>query len=81
MPPAKPPFPTAKNLPFHSSGRKMPNPKVVLPTDFTWMEAAHKAGRLGGLVGYPVSLCGVSNVPFATTRRAKLTLAPSGKAA
>lgn len=81
MPPPKPPLPTAKNLPFQSSGRKSPKPYVVLPMDWTCTETAHRAGRPTGLVGYPVWPWGTWNVAFALSGYAKLTDALEGSEA
>jgi hypothetical protein len=80
MPPPNPPFPVARNLPFHSSGRNKPKPKVEFEMDWTWTDTAHNLGRFTGFVGYPVLLLGTSKVAFAARGYAKFTLAPLGNA-
>lgn len=50
-PPAKPPFPMAKNRPFQSVGKKSPNVKEDEADEVTLIWTAQKGGRFVAFVG------------------------------
>jgi hypothetical protein len=58
IPPEKPPFPTAKNLSFQSSGRNSPKLYAEDGLEVTLTSTAQRARRLVGNVGYAMLALG-----------------------